>query len=278
MKLSLLLAFTLVALGVLSIPRTEAAVPPVAQCDAPNARLSIDHVIIAVTDLDAASRTYRQLGFTLKEGRLHDNGLNNRHMKLRDGTELELMSVVGEPGDDMAVAYARFLRSGEGGAYLAMRAVQTDILSAAEGVGISAEPLHVGGFSYVTFSSPGTEDVFFVVHDIQAEDADSLLVHKNGSEGFSLVWLEASPQFERLLLAMGAVACGRMTLPDGRVGNKHGVGGGAVVVTSPSGMRARVIGVVLRSAQSSEGELHAPEEAHGVWLGFTNPSLVRDRM
>jgi hypothetical protein len=37
------------------------------------------------------------LGFTLKQGQLHANGLDNRHLKFEDGTELELMTVGSTP-------------------------------------------------------------------------------------------------------------------------------------------------------------------------------------
>jgi hypothetical protein len=52
---------------------------PMARCAAPNARVSIDHVVVAVTDLDAASDTYAELGFTWKDGRLHWCGWRPHH-------------------------------------------------------------------------------------------------------------------------------------------------------------------------------------------------------
>ncbi|MCI0434391.1 MAG: VOC family protein [Gemmatimonadetes bacterium] len=38
----------------------------------------LDHIPIAVNDLDAAAARYRQLGFTLKPGRPHDGGFPAR--------------------------------------------------------------------------------------------------------------------------------------------------------------------------------------------------------
>src|SRR5687767_12158381 len=81
----------------------------------------LDHVILAVPDLDAASRACGDLGFLIKPGRMHPNRLLNRHLKFGDGTEIELMTVRGEPGDPMARDYARLLESGAGGAYVALR-------------------------------------------------------------------------------------------------------------------------------------------------------------
>src|SRR5206468_6529298 len=52
----------------------------------------IDHIPIAVRDLDAAAAQYRRLGFTLKPGTPHANGVRNEHAKFADGTELELIT------------------------------------------------------------------------------------------------------------------------------------------------------------------------------------------
>ena len=49
-------------------------------------QLRIDHAIIAVLDLEDAVATYREMGFTIKPGRLHKNGLLNSHIKFSDKT------------------------------------------------------------------------------------------------------------------------------------------------------------------------------------------------
>ena len=54
--------------------------------------LGLDHTPLAVADLDEAAERYRKLGFTLKPGRTHENGIQNRHVKFPDGTEIELIS------------------------------------------------------------------------------------------------------------------------------------------------------------------------------------------
>ena len=59
----------------------------------------IDHVTVAVRDLESTVQVYRQLGFTLKPGRLHQNGLRNQHIKFPDGSGLELISPPGKAND-----------------------------------------------------------------------------------------------------------------------------------------------------------------------------------
>jgi hypothetical protein len=62
----------------------------------------LDHVLLATRDLDRAAAGFARLGFRHKPGRLHANGLRNRHIELRDGTSLELMTLEGRPGDLLA--------------------------------------------------------------------------------------------------------------------------------------------------------------------------------
>jgi catechol 2,3-dioxygenase-like lactoylglutathione lyase family enzyme len=54
--------------------------------------VGLDHIPIAVADLERAAERYRRLGFTLKPGRAHKNGIRNQHAKFADGTELELIT------------------------------------------------------------------------------------------------------------------------------------------------------------------------------------------
>jgi hypothetical protein len=105
---------------------TFLAMPP-QPCNAPAHAPSLDHVVIAVKDLDASTASFRQLGFTIKPGRLHPNGLLNNHVKFRDGSEIELMTVRGAATDSMSRNYADLIASGDGGVYLALRAASMKV-------------------------------------------------------------------------------------------------------------------------------------------------------
>ena len=54
--------------------------------------LGLDHIPIAVAGLEGATERYHALGFTLKPGRFHANGIRNQHVKFAAGTELELIT------------------------------------------------------------------------------------------------------------------------------------------------------------------------------------------
>ncbi|HEX5070552.1 MAG TPA: rhomboid family intramembrane serine protease [Vicinamibacterales bacterium] len=79
----------------------------------------LDHVPVGVNDLDAAADRFRALGFTLKPGRPHDNGIVNQHAKFADGTELELITAP-EARDELTRTYREHLANGDGPAFLAL--------------------------------------------------------------------------------------------------------------------------------------------------------------
>ena len=79
----------------------------------------LDHIIILVNDLEAAASRYRALGFALKPGRPHDNGIRNQHVKFEDGTELELLTAP-EAKDALTAQYRRYLAQGDGPAHVVL--------------------------------------------------------------------------------------------------------------------------------------------------------------
>ena len=83
--------------------------------------LGLDHIPIAVGNLERAADRFRALGFVLKPGRPHANGIRNEHAKFPDGTELELITAPAAR-DDLTRKYRRHLAAGDGPAFLAFYA------------------------------------------------------------------------------------------------------------------------------------------------------------
>ncbi len=250
-------------LGVFPLGAQQA--PPA--CTNPDAPVRIDHVVVAVGDLDRAARTYDALGFSQKPGRLHSNGLLNRLMKLADGTELEVMAVQEPPGDPMAEAYEAFITEGEGGAYLALEGPRSVVLETAADRGVAANALDEPPFRYVTFRGPGLEGIFFVEYGGRPPVDPDLLLHENRAEGIAEVWLEAGPGLGLLLEGLGARRCGESVLDDGTRGTGYGLARGVVVIV-PHGStdRPRVLGIALRLQDPGAGWFVPAAEAHGIWL------------
>jgi hypothetical protein len=71
----------------------------VTDCRSDSAVVRLDHVPVAVADLEVAQSTYSDsLGFSLKPGYRHPSGIRNTHIKYVDGSQLELISVDGARG------------------------------------------------------------------------------------------------------------------------------------------------------------------------------------
>src|SRR5262245_54048788 len=71
----------------------------------------LDHVPVAVADLQKAGERYRSLGFTLKPGRPHTNGIANLHAKFSDHTEIELITAP-QAVDELTTTYREHLKGG----------------------------------------------------------------------------------------------------------------------------------------------------------------------
>ncbi|HEX2203133.1 MAG TPA: VOC family protein, partial [Longimicrobium sp.] len=163
--------------------------PP--DCEAPVAtRLRLDHVPIAVRDLEAAKRAYGALGFSFKPGYPHPNTLLNQHVKFADGSALELITA-SEPRDSLAAYYLAFLAEGEGGAFLSLDAGAVDTIAARIG---ALEPGHrarIGSYADL-LSFPGAHPLrylFFITVRSRPADLPEHLSHANTAARLAAVWL-----------------------------------------------------------------------------------------
>jgi len=147
----------------------------------------LDHIPIAVHDLARAADDYRALGFALKPGRPHDNGIQNQHVKFTDGTELELITAP-ESRDALTKTYRRHLKQGDGPAFLAFFAPQRAY--ADERLRGTALP------SYV----------FLAGRNASPTDLPEHFAHANTAQSFVRAWLAGDDlsRERRLLAAAGA--------------------------------------------------------------------------
>ncbi|MEM7278878.1 MAG: VOC family protein [Pseudomonadota bacterium] len=170
--------------------------------DAGQAKL--DHVVVVVRDLQGATQHFRHRGFTLKQGRVHKNGLHNAFVEFSDGSELELMSVVGNPTDPLARAYSEFLSSGDGGVYIALSGFDIQDASnrlTADGIMHQVQPGAL--WDYLSFPvGSGRDHVFLIdTHDKNA-NTQTRTNHENGVSGVYEVWLESNGTVEEVLQSL----------------------------------------------------------------------------
>jgi hypothetical protein len=225
------------------LPAVAAVTPCMGHPSAP----ALDHVVIAVRDLDRTGADFERHGFRLKAGRLHPNNLLNRHVKFRNGTSIELMTVVGEPGDAMAREYAELAAAGEGGVYVALRVGDhTAVQDEARALGFGAHGSGSGPWRFTTLPDVPAAAALFFMSGPTAQDADSLFSHRPATAGILEVWLEGGSEVAHLLERLGATRCGLAVGAEGETGERFGLGSGAIVlVPVPPGARPRVRGVVL---------------------------------
>jgi hypothetical protein len=227
----------------------------------------LDHIPIAVLDLDAGAARFRALGFVLKPGRPHANGIRNVHAKFPDGTELELITAP-EAVDDLTRKYRAHLSQGDGPAFLAFYTP--------DGPPVGPRPPYV----------------FFGQRNASPTDRPEHFAHPNGAESFVAVWLAgADLSAERTLLrSSGATFSTRRVfvpepvvaeiarLEEGEVvllPSSHQIVGGRRIVGSTLGVRsleavrAAAGTVQLRRQAGAPASLFAPPDAaNGLWLEF----------
>ena len=205
-------AFSLLSMLSVPFPASAAASPqgqedPDAERSAPKAQtpevLGLDHVILATPDVDAAARTFGRLGFALKSGRPHDNGITNRHVKFTDGTEIELLGVVGQPGDALASEYSRVLDGGPGAAFVGLFA--PDLAAVQRRLSRNGIPTDLEGGLLTFPRGHPLRHVFFGRRNASPTDKPEHFAHENGAIRLLAVHLLGGPgaEEEALLRALG---------------------------------------------------------------------------
>ncbi|HYH83440.1 MAG TPA: VOC family protein [Longimicrobium sp.] len=269
----------LIAAAVLACALPSAAIAQ-APCARPESALvAVDHVPVAVRDLDAAVADFRALGFSFKPGRPHRNSIVNQHMKFRDGTELELITAT-EPRDTLARDYVDFLRGGEGGAFMSLEGAM-DSVAAALGGSAPGLRLQDGAYAKIAGFPVGNplRYLFVIRLDSRPVDLPEQVTHANTAARLHAVWLRrAAPSVERRMLARlgGRVCPSAIALPIGRAGEVRLRGGSVYLVADGNASSRRAVaGVTVevadlaatrRAIRLPAGEVVAGRDARGAWL------------
>ena len=262
----LLLAACLRAAALLATVMPIAVAAQAAGDAAPLVRL--DHVPIAVRQLDTAMADYAALGFTFKPGRAHADGLRNAHVKFRNGAGLELITAR-QPGSPLAQHYADFLRAGEGPAYLTLHAPDEPRASAAlHAAGIA----HTLGPDGLTLADPQLAWLFFAADNRSPSDRPAHFAHANGAAATREVWvaLDDDRPLARLLSALGARSHDEQRdAPLAGLARVYDLADNGRIVVVPARHQLvpghPIIGVVM-AAPLQPKRAFTPTQAHGLWL------------
>ena len=242
-----------------------------AACRAGSSAPRLDHAIVVVRNLDSAAARFAPLGFRFKPGRLHADSLLNLHIKFRDRTEIELMTLAGRPTSRMARGYADLLATGEKGVYVALWTDALDsVRASAARMKLPIQATTLGAWQFLSF--PGIDDagaIFFGAGGLPPNDPDSILAHPNGAASLAAAWIEAGPVVDELLRRLGSRPCEPVTLPDGRNGRRWALAAGSLVIVRPPAGAAtpKVLGVELSRAAGRLGPPPSQREPlPGFWI------------
>jgi catechol 2,3-dioxygenase-like lactoylglutathione lyase family enzyme len=156
----------------------------------------VDHVVILVSDLDAAVRDYKSLGFTVVPGGRHAVATHNALIGFADGSYIELIAFW---EDDATHRWHRFLRDGGGLVDYCMRTGDLAAAAAAlraEGVDIADKtPLsrtRPDGYKlewYLALAGEMQGVLPFLIEDVtpREERAPPDTSHVNGAAGIDML-------------------------------------------------------------------------------------------
>jgi len=235
----------------------------------PLARL--DHLPVAVRDLNQAVADFQAQGFAIKPGRAHANALRNAHIKFANGAGLELIAA-DQAQDGLSAHYLEFLLAGEGPAFLSLHADNEERVAQALKAAAVGHGRNAGGLD---LTDPKLDWVFFAGDNRSPTDIPQHFAHRNGAFAIREVWvaLDDPTPLARLLTALGARERQEVLRePFASQAVVFELSEQGRIVVLPAKFQwvkgHPVIGVVL----AAHGDLaqkamrFAPHQSHGLWL------------
>jgi hypothetical protein len=255
--------------------------------------IGIDHMPLAVRNLEVATDRYRAMGFAMKPGRFHENGIRNNHVKFPDGAGIELITA-SESRDSLTARYRQLLAQGEGPASIAFHARNTERLVAA----LASNKIdYVQDGGLIRLRDPQFDFIFFVRDNRSPTDRPEHFTHANSAVAMTAVWIASdnTSKWRALMSALGAAVREETVLaPEPVVATVFAVGNGNVVLVPQSRqlMKGRpIVGATFRvtdldalnkmlasasiqpaqsGAKASHREIFLPPAStYGIWLSFT---------
>ena len=257
------------------------------------ALIGIDHIPLVVKDLDRATRTYQRLGFAIKPGRFHADGIRNAHVKYPDGAGIELITA-DQANDALTRQYLGLLSAGEGPAFVSFHVA--DLAPVTERLGRS-------GLDYsehdglLDLRAPALEWLFLFAGTNQSPtDRPENFAHPNTADATSAVWIavsDATP-LVAFFTSLGAqIEHKQVFVPEPRLATVVQSANGEIILLPASRQLLAgrpIVGVVfhVRDLDATRRVLRAgnvqgirqlqttsyrsvfvpPSQTHGVWLEF----------
>jgi hypothetical protein len=165
--------------------------------------VGLDHIPLAVEDLDTAAALFRALGFALKPGRPHSNGIRTQNIKFPNGTSIELTTTPAAR-DRLTTQYRKHLAKGDGPAYAGLYAPSMErVLKQLDGARVG----YLRESELLTFpESSGLDYLFIGPRGKSPTDKPEHFNHANTAEALIGLWLASeNPSAElNILRILGA--------------------------------------------------------------------------
>jgi hypothetical protein len=158
----------------------------------------LDHVPFAVADLDQAAADFAKLGFVIKPGRPHSDGIRNRHIKFPNGGGIELITAASS-NDALTAEYVDWLKTGDGPAFWGLYSPDLKNLTARLDALRLAPHREEGP---LTYSGTELHRLFFGNRGRSPTDGPAYWAHPNTAYKLRAVWLSAVSDERRLLTAL----------------------------------------------------------------------------
>lgn len=251
--------------------------------------VGIDHIPVVVTDLDRAQTDFRAMGFAIKPGRFHSDGIRNAHIKFPDGTEIELITA-SNATDALSSEYRAKMEKSEGPVYFGLYAPDSNAVAARfEIFRVAAHSDH--GF----FTFPATNPLhplFLGKRNKTSTDRPEDFAHPNGAIRLSALWVRDSPELREVLKNLGlplaptdqgeipgVVSEIRAVLPEGDLFLVSSASANVLAARIEVRRLDDVVallkanGITIRRDPASDTEAAwiPPSNAHGIWIEFISP-------
>lgn len=246
--------------------------------------MGVEHTPIVVADLEKAQADFRAMGFAIKPGRLHADGIRNAHVKFTNGTEIELITAPA-PTDALASEYYAKAQHADGPVYFGLLA--PDHRALAVRIKAIGAPVQQDGGALAFPASDPLHHLFFGSGEKAPTDRPEHFAHANSALRLSGFWVSGNVQERSLLAGLGVslrhgAACGPLgqaevgSLPHGDV---------FFVTTGPQDGTLIGVRVEVRSLEVAKSTMKMnglnpktypactslwlpPSVAHGIWLEF----------
>lgn len=164
--------------------------------------VQFDHIIIVTPNLNRSISNWKNNGFTVKERKPHQNGIQNAIIEFENNTEIELLSV-SNPTDELARMYRNRINEikNETPMFVAFKIDHYEHLISLHDSLLQnkfAPILKLGkGFNILSFPEDSEySSLFFIHYIVKNNNKSPWTVHKNGVQKIKEIELPINPNSE----------------------------------------------------------------------------------